>query len=334
MNKLEFRNLVLALDPTPLELFIHRWVDSQLRLYATSDRYGGANDLGRDVVGFVTLDRHDGEWDNYQCKRYGKTLADSMLFEDLGKVLFHASEGEFTPPRAFYFVAPKGFNRNAERFLDRPSEFKNEMLTNWDARCGGRIRRGQTVPLTPNLRQVIEAFDFRQVSGLDIDAMMVKPGMEFVLADTFGEDPGDFPRMATPDAIDGEESNYVSQLVAVYGATEGKAFADANEALAHPVHGAHLGHQRVRYYEAAAFRRHYRDNVEARHIEAFDQDVHNGVSDTHRRTRGMDQVDAVMEQAANVTVSGIFGKHSRATVGVRQGTCHHFANEGKLPWKA
>ena len=333
MNKLEFRNRVFALDPAPLEMFVHKWVSTRLHSYAAHDRYGGANDLGRDVVGFVTLDRHDGEWDNFQCKRYNDVLSDAMLFEDLGKVLFHASEGQFTPPRAFFFVAPKGFNRKAERFLDRPSEFKKEMLDNWNKRCGTRIRQGSPIPLSDALRAVIEAFDFRLVEGIDIDALLQKEGIDFALADTFGADPGDFPRVGMPQEIHVDENRYVQQLVAVYGGDVGTPFADANAVLAHPVHGKHLSRQRMRYYEAAAFRRHYRDNVEPRHLDAFDADIENGVFDAHAANQGLPQVNAVMEQAAREEVSGIFGKHNRATVGARQGTCHHFANEGKMPWK-
>lgn len=334
MNKLEFRNRVLALDPIPLELFIHKWVGTQLNIYPAHDRYGGANDLGRDVVGFATLNRHEGEWDNFQCKRYSSPLSDAMLFEDLGKVLFHASEGEFTAPRAFFFVAPKGFNREAERFLAHPAAFKKEMLNNWDQRCGRRIRKGAPILKSAKLHAIIEAFDFTLVEGLDIDALLQKKGIEFVLADTFGEDPGDFPRMGTPEEIHDDENGYIQQLIVVYGSDAGIPFADVNEVLAHPDHGTHLNRQRIRYYEAAAFRRHYRDNVEERHIEAFDADIENGVFDAYSANRGLDQVNAVMEQAARVEVSGIFGKHNRATVGARQGTCHHFANEGKMPWKS
>ena len=333
MNKLEFRNRVFALDPAALEMFVHKWVSTQLHSYAAHDRYGGANDLGRDVVGFVTLDRHDGEWDNFQCKRYSDVLSDAMLFEDLGKVLFHASEGQFTPPRAFFFVAPKGFNRKAERFLDRPSEFKKEMLDDWDKRCGTRIRQGSPILLTDELREVIEAFDFRFVEGIDIDALLQKDGIDFALADTFGADPGDFPRVEMPHEIHLDENSYVQQLVAVYGSDAGTAFANADEVLAHPDLGQHLIIQRKSYYEAAAFRRHYRDNIEAKHIEAFDADMHNGVFYTYAANKGLKQVNAVMAQAAQVSVSGLFGKHDRATVAARQGTCHHFANEGKMPWK-
>lgn len=334
MNKLEFRNRVLALDPTPLELFIHKWVSTQLKKYAANARYGGAQDLGRDVVGFVTLRRHEGEWDNFQCKRYGGTLSDAMLFEDLGKVLFHASEGEFAAPRAFVFVAPRGFNRQAEHYLAHPAAFKKEMIDNWDKRCRTRIRQNAPIEMTKKLRDVIEAFNFELVEGVDIDGLLQKDGIDFALSDTFGSDPGDFPRMETPDDIHVDENEYVQQLVAVYGSAAGSPFADANEVLTHPDHGAHLTRQRKRYYEAAEFRRHYRDNIEARHIEAFDADIENGVFDTYSGKRGLDQVNAVMEQAARVELSGVFGKHNRATVGARQGTCHHFANEGKMPWKS
>lgn len=66
---------------------------------------------------------------------------------------------------------------------------------------------------------------------------------------------------------------------------------------------------------------------------AFKEELYHGIadvySDTHRD--GLDRVIKVLTQAANVSPSGVLGRHAR--VPVKQGTCHHFANEGRLPWK-
>jgi hypothetical protein len=42
------------------------------------------------------------------------------------------------------------------------------------------------------------------------------------------------------------------------------------------------------------------------------------------------RVDAVMTQAAVISPSGALARHAR--VAVKQGICHHFANEGTLTW--
>jgi hypothetical protein len=58
-----------------------------------------------------------------------------------------------------------------------------------------------------------------------------------------------------------------------------------------------------------------------------------GVIDTHWADHrdSLARADAVMTQAANVHPSGALAKYAR--VPVKQGICHHFANEGQLRWR-
>jgi len=260
-GKLTYRDDILVMGSKDLERFVHRWVAKQLSDYVDHQEFGDALDLGRDVVGFVTSRRHEGEWDNFQCKMLAKPLDEPAVFEEVGKVLYFASEGHFSVPRRYYFVAPKGFNRGAEGFLNNPSRFKQTMLSEWDARCSRRIRRGQVVSMTPALRQAIDSFAFENVQGWDVDKMLTRPGMDIVLADTFGDDPGDAPPGTVPGSIVEQEAVYIGQLVSVYSERAGRQFADAEAILADPDHGTHLTMQRRRYFDADAFKRHFRDNL-------------------------------------------------------------------------
>lgn len=154
-SNLSYSRNILAMEDKELEVFVHRWVARQIKKYPDHHLFGNANDLGRDAVGFRTLNRHDGDWDNYQCKMLSKRVNDAMMHEELAKILFHASEGEFTPPAAYFFVAPKGFNRKAEKLLFSPSLFKQQMLGEWDARCASRIRTGPPVVLTDKAENIL-----------------------------------------------------------------------------------------------------------------------------------------------------------------------------------
>jgi len=68
-------------------------------------------------------------------------------------------------------------------------------------------------------------------------------------------------------------------------------------------------------------------------IRLLRRDMLHGVTETHRANHpdSLSRVDAVMTQAANVLPAGALAKYAR--VPVRQGICHHFANEGQLRWR-
>lgn len=332
-RKLSYSRDILAMGDKDLEVFVHRWVAQQKKEYVDHEEFGNANDLGRDVVGFLTYQRHEGAWDNYQCKMLGKTLDDSAMHQELGKIFYFASQGHFTTPRKYIFVAPKGFNRKAEHLLNNPEYFRKQILDEWDIRCAKKIKAKQTIILTSELERIIREFDFTNISGIDITKMLTLKGIDFVLADTFGDDPGEAPHGVVPDDICADESEYISQLVSIYSDHGKFLFADASAVLNHPAHRTGLNLQRRRYFDADAFRRHFRDNIDLFHLDKFNEEILAGIYETYCSTTGMERVNRVMAQASIIEITGIFGRHKRASIQVRQGTCHHFANEGTLPWK-
>lgn len=196
-----------------------------------------------------------------------------------------------------------------------------------------KITAKQSIPLTADLEKIIKEFDFTNITGIDIAKMLTLDGIDFVLADTFGDDPGESPDGEVPVNISTEESEYIRQLVAVYSEHENTTFSNASEILNHPLHKLGLNLHRRRYYDADAFRRHFRDNLKPDHLDRFNDEILAGVYDVYCSSDGMQRIAKVMTQASVIDITGIFGRHKRASIQVRQGTCHHFANEGTLPWK-
>jgi hypothetical protein len=145
--------------------------------------------------------------------------------------------------------------------------------------------------------------------------------------------PGPAPKGKAPDAVQEEEAAYLQQLVDAYGERKGSPFAAVDTALADPLFADHLRDQRTRYFDAASFKRYYRDNTPEEDLITLEDDIYHGVIDTHRRHHPdtLARIDEVMSQAARLHVSGVLGRHARTPV--RQGVCHHFANEGRLQWK-
>jgi len=72
---MDYSRDILALNDAELERFVLRWLQVMSNpKYHSTQRFAGAGDMGRDVVGFLTKARHQGPWHNYQCKQLGRNL--------------------------------------------------------------------------------------------------------------------------------------------------------------------------------------------------------------------------------------------------------------------
>lgn len=329
----DYSRAVLALDDVQLELFVRDWVSNKASIYFEVTRFSGAKDLGRDVVGFKTAAKHEGAWDNYQCKQYAKRLPTETALLELGKILYYSSLGEFTPPDKYFFVAPKGLNRNLEALVFNPGKLKETLISEWDKYCRYKIVDGGDIPLAGDLLTVVQKFDCSSVYRKALEDILSDDAVKKVLFKYFGADPGGAPKGIVPEDVLESESEYIRQLLEAYGEKEKKVFAHHGEVSGYAQLKIHLDMQRERFFDADAFKRHYRDNTDQTVIETIEEDIYHGVVDVlashHADT--MEKISEVMKQAAAVQASGVASKYARVTV--KQGVCHHFVNDGKIKWK-
>jgi len=106
MSPIPPERLILALPDGELEKFARQWALLK-KGYFQVERFSGAGDMGRDVVGYLSKERHEGDWHNYQCKQYGSAVPLDVGLRELGKILYFAQRGEFTAPKKYFFVAPR-----------------------------------------------------------------------------------------------------------------------------------------------------------------------------------------------------------------------------------
>ena len=333
MAKKNYDRDVLALDDTQLEQFVLDWVKSKTSSYFDTTRFSGAGDMGRDVVGFHTKNKHEGSWDNYQCKQYAKTLPTDTAICEIGKILYYAHLKEFTAPTNYYFVVPRGVNRNLETLIFNPEKFKAKLISEWDQYCADKIVENKNIALELQLKVFVENFDFSSIHRLKLDDIVNDSAAIPVLHSWFGADPGPAPKGIAPNNIANWELPYINQLVDAYSQREGIAFSDHEDVAKHGIHSQHLSIQRERFYDADAFKRFYRDNTDKTTLDNFEGDIYHGIFDTcvSKHPDALDCVNAVMNQAAKLAPSGPLAQHAR--IPVKQGICHHFANDGKVKWK-
>jgi hypothetical protein len=222
MQNVRIDRLILALTDDELEAFVREWAGYK-KEYVEVQRFTGPGDMGRDVVGYSTARRHEGPWHNYQCKQYGRTLPTALGIAELGKILYYSHHGEFTVPTAYFFVAPRGINRNLRRYISKPTELKATILDKWDDYCARAIMEGQTIVLTSELTDHITAWDPSSVTSISLDQILTDPAAKPVLASWFGVDPGPAPPGVVPDNIEEHEMPYIQQLLDAYSERERSA---------------------------------------------------------------------------------------------------------------
>lgn len=320
------------MDDSQLEEFCRRWVERRAGYFEVK-RFGGSGDKGRDVVGFCASSRHEGAWDNYQCKQYRAKLGKNDGLLAVGKVLYWSSQEIFTTPRSFYFVAPRGLNARLLDLVNSPTKFRKSLIDNWNDCCAEKIIKGTNIAIDKNLTSSIDKFDFSNIKTIDVDEMITDSAATALLVEIFGADPGCYPKGAVPMEVQPEEMIYLKAMLDAYNEREAGKFKDPSDVFFDATHGADFRVHRERYFEADCFQKFYRDNTSPEIISSFRRDIHFGIIDKLQEPARdqLTRVHATMTQAANVSPAGPLARY--AYVPVKQGICHHLVNDGEIDWK-
>lgn len=334
INVSKYKRQLLALDDTQLEEFVHDWVAKKIDVYVEHENFTGSGDMGRDVVGFLTEQRHEGAWHNYQCKQYNKKITRPLALLEIGKILYYASQNQFTIPEKYYFIAPKGINRPLETLINNPSQFKQALIDEWEDCCETKIVKNSKIPLTKEVLDIINKFDFSNVKALQVTQILSDPDINSVLYKWFKHDPGVAPKGSVPQEIENKEQEYIGQLLFAYGERLGTVFNTFKDIESHDVHFRNFKMQRIRFYDADAFQRYYRDNTAPHTVEQIKDDIFCSIIDlcdlvSYKDT--LDKITAILGEVTKIQLSGDISLY--ATNSVRQGLCHHLVNEGQLKWK-
>ncbi|KQZ29328.1 ABC-three component system protein [Caulobacter sp. Root1472] len=322
------------LDDVELEEFVELWAEQRQKAYVEVLRIGGAHDKARDVIGFRSPSRHEGDWDLYQCKRktLRSKLGKSEALVELAKMVFHHVDGAYaTLPVNFYFVSPRGVVGTLLDLFTHPSRLKQALLDEWDAVCSTKIVQGKAIDLSAEIKATISGYDFARVSHFTAPGIVKDPAAKAALVQILKELPGEAPGGVAPVQVAGEEREYLDQLRVVYEQASGQAFSSIDAVLGDARYRDHLRDQRTRYFEAEAFKRFHRDNTDKQLVVQFENDIYHGVVDVHREpcTLYIERLTSVMKHASNLNAA-IVGRAVR--IPVKQGICHHLANEGRLKW--
>lgn len=333
---IDYAPRIFAMSDSDLEVFVNRWLDKKKTTYASTEQFLAPGDMGRDVVGYRTAQKLDGEWDNFQCKQFrSEPLRVPGILRELAKILYHSAEGHFELPERCYFVAPRGIDRAAQNLLASPSKLRDRLRTDWDKSCANSIQANTTIPLDQLVLDKFNLFKFENVGAYDVAKLLLDPHVQPALVECLGVDPGPAPiaNSSKPPDWAKDDVKFAHQLISLYG-TADAAVTDRFAAGAHAKFGPHLRDQFVRYFEADSFKRHYRDNTPTGYVERFEKDVLSGVRYSYNTSPpdSLQRVDEVTDKAGFLPMSDVLGKH--AGIQAKQGVCHHLVNADELTWKS
>lgn len=315
------------------ERFVQEWVDSLRDEYELVERCGGAGDMGRDVI--ATVKGGKGAWDNYQCKHYQKALAPGDVWIELGKLAYYTLKGEYSYPRAYFFVAPQGVGPTLSNLLKKPRALRDGLLSNWDKACRTEITKTEVVECDTAMKAYIESLDFSIFQTKPLLRIIEGHAKTRWHAARFG---GGLPQrpgpLAPPSVPAANEAVFVSELRLAYAQHLKQDVKNIDaELAARDDLREHFHDARVEFYSAEGLRTFSRDTLPQGEFEKLQDEVHSGIKDDVRGAHadGYQRVLAVVRtaRALQLTSNPLTTRiHTRD----RGGICHQLANDGKVRW--
>jgi hypothetical protein len=137
-----------------------------------------------------------------------------------------------------------------------------------------------------------------------------------------------------PDEIQPHESIYVGKLLDAYADHTKEAVANVDALKKWGKLDQHFKRQREAFFHAESFRVFVRDKVEPGTFESLQEEIYDGVIDTHDadHSDGYQRVLAVTMIAQSIQIDAHPLAPSTLTKD-RHGICHQLSNEDRLQWK-
>jgi hypothetical protein len=329
-------NRVKVMNPNDWETLTEEWLDTKKK-YIKTERFGGAGDMGRDVIAYIDdpkLNVKNYKWDCYQCKHYTKSLAPSDIWTEFGKIIYYTFKQEYPVPKRYYFVAPHGVGTSLSVLLDNPEKLKSCLKENWDKYCKEKISEKEPIPLTNELLQYFEIFDFSifdKVSPKQIIQEHKKHSNHLL---RFG---GGLPARKQETVIPSLESEthlrYIKQLKSAYN-TDSKSEINDISLIDSSKYKGHFQRSRKSFYSAEELRAFTRDNLPLQVYEKFQEDIFDSIinlMENDYNENAFEKIKAVENQASITAIESSPIREVCQTVD-KKGVCHQLVNDNKISW--
>lgn len=321
---------VFFYDPDRWEELIREWATTLQSGYSQIKRIGGTNDKGADVAAFLSELGFEGEWDCFQCKHYAQPLAWSDVLPELVKVFRYAAAGEYTVPRRYLFLAPRGLSATMNRLISKPSSLKSKFLKDAPEKLRALQLEDDEIA---KIVALANSDSFSRFSSDELaDVLEAHRGTPY-FSERFGAPlPPRTQHGQPPAQVDVEEASYINHLLDVYAERWGEQF-DSQTVNDDERTQKHFQRQRVRFFEAESLKSYARDSVPPGTFARFQDAILSGVEDV----LDADHPDGWARLTSTLAAAGQLNLASYALVAVAaqddiKGVCHQLANDERLKW--
>lgn len=318
------------------EDFIEEWIDIKKTEYIEAERFGGAGDKGRDVVGYVT-DKNNPNytWDCFQCKHYENALRPAQVYKEFIKILYYTFKLEYPIPRKYYFVAPKGCGTSLSKLLQNPIELKNAIVNNWSKHCEIDTTVGG-IKLEGEFLKWVNNFDFSIFSKIHTKNILKEHISHPNHLIRFGGGLPEREKLDTdtiPSSIQSSETTYVNQLLSAYCSESKEDYKNVSDLDSKELYKNHFTRARISFHHAEQLRNFSRDSLPLDTFEDFQNEILESIidiiEDTH--SNSFIKVKEVEKEARKVIISSNPLKEV-SIINDRSGVCHQLVNDNKIKW--
>ncbi|HAS3626200.1 restriction endonuclease [Vibrio cholerae] len=310
------------------------WEDFTLELvsywktqYDKVVRCGGGGDLGRDIIAYS-----GDEWENFQCKHYGKKLSVADAILEIGKVLFYSYRGDYSWPRKFYFVSPEGNSNDLMKMLRSPENIKKELLERWDTTCKKKITKTQEVPLESEFKDYVLNTDFEIFDDIPPMMLLDLHSKTRFYDFRFGHTTRVRPRVPkAPTTVEAHEKLYLHELLDAFSEVSGKQINLSNVTDDFD-YNSEFRSARNNYFSADALEKFSRDWL-PNGFEDLKDECYEAISPTFRQKHsdGYEKYLKTSEAAVNINYTSHPLVHYIKTQD-KKGLCHHLVNDQIIRW--
>jgi hypothetical protein len=318
------------------EEFIEEWIEIKKTEYIEAERFGGAGDKGRDVVGYVS-DKNKANyiWDCYQCKHYDNALTPTQVYKEFGKILYHTFQKEYPKPRKFYFVSPKCCGTSLSKLLQHPSDLKEAITTNWVKYCENEMT-SKPIKLEGEFLKWVNNFDFSIFSKIPTKIILAEHIKHPNHIIRFG---GGLPEREKLDpntitsSIQKSETTYVNQLLRAYGSESKEDYKKVEELDSKELYKNHFNRARISFHHAEQLRNFSRDSLPVDTFEDFQNEILVGIIDIvdDNHLNSFIKVKEAEKEARKIVISSNPLKDV-SIINDRSGVCHQLVNDKKIKW--
>lgn len=325
---------LMTYDSGEWEKFTNEWVTYLPGKYSSVQRFTGAGDKGIDIAAYIDGHQLLGEWHNYQCKHYPKSLGPATAYLEIGKCLWYSFKGHFTPPCRYFFVAPRGVSTQLGLLLGNAKLLRSSLYAAWEKTVLTKITTTQKIKLDGEFKVYVDAFDFSIFEASSPLQMIEEHRKTHYFIQRFG---GGLPARPKVDllseAIEAHETVYTKKLFVAYSEHAEAIIQTPKDLVGHSKLNKHFNRSREAFYHSESLRVFVRDKTEPGTFESLQDEVCDAVADTcdTDHISGYARVVAVTEKAQSLKLDAHPLSPSTFPRDLK-GICHQLANDDRLNW--